>query len=139
MLGDRAAESALIEGERGNLFGDLSAGLATDDAGRIEESEIPRPSPTGFFGRDGTSGGAISPAFTIAFSSSRLVGSLTGDGTRPGVEVAFSGCRPQRDATFFTETLTPCTSGVAGESVGTVDGGVGNPALFNGSAGDTGA
>lgn len=136
MLGDRAALSALKEGERGSLFGDLSAGLATDDAGRIEESEIPRPSPTGFFGRDGTSGGAINPAFTIAFSSSRLVGNFTGEGTRPGVEGPFSVCRPQREATFFTDTLVASASGVAGESFGAVDGGVGKPALLDDDRGE---
>lgn len=91
MSGDLAADPALNEGERGSLFDDLSAGLATDDAGEFEESEIPRPSPTGFFGRDGTSGGAISPAFTIAFSSSCLVGNLTGEGARPGLDGVLSG------------------------------------------------
>jgi hypothetical protein len=136
MLGDRAVDPVLIEGERGSLFDDLSAGLATDDAGRFEESEIPRPNPTGFFEMDGTSGGAINPAFTIAFSSSRLVGNFTGDGARPGLDATFSGCRPQREATFFTDTLVESTSGVAGESLGAVDGGVGRPALLKGSAGD---
>jgi hypothetical protein len=71
--------------------------------------EIPSPRPVGL------SGGSIKPASRIAFSSSTLVGSLTGDLGRPGDEGDGSADRPQIAAAPLTETFDKSSSCLSGD------------------------
>jgi hypothetical protein len=90
-----SGKPALKGGERGRLIGDLDVLVFPD---------TPRPRPTGL------SGAGINPASRMAFSSSALVGSLTGDFGRPGEELLSSSERLQKAAVFLTDTLDRSSS-----------------------------
>jgi hypothetical protein len=116
-------EPGLRGGERGNFLGDLSSVLEFKGVWPELGAEIPSPKPAGFFVWSGTCGGGINPAARIAFSSSCLVGSLTGDFGRPGLDGANAACRPQRAFASLTETLGVAVS-VVDKSFGPLGGGL---------------
>jgi hypothetical protein len=111
------ASPALEGGEIGNRLGEVCDWVLGVWVG----ARFDRPNPTAgsFFGASEAelceSGGAfLSPASTIAFSSSNRVGSFIGDFALTGEEGAGDTLLPQRVAAPFTDMLLGFSGDLAG-------------------------